>query len=200
MLGGSNAPQFDRLTSTTDLVTIGIGGNDIGLVGLATTCIEDSLSGKSCKQRYTAGGSDQISAKIAAAEPKIEGAIDGVRQRSPQARIVLVNYLDAVPDNGRACFPRVPIFRNADMAWFTAKFKEMNAMLAQAASAAGAEIADTYTPTIGHDACTAPTNRYVEPLTVLSLNPVGSLSLPLHPNVSGANAQSQIVFDRIRQG
>jgi lysophospholipase L1-like esterase len=200
VLGSSNAPQFDRLTATTDLVTIGIGGNDVGLVGLATTCIEDSLTGKSCKKHYTSGGTDQISAKIAAAEPKLEAAIDGVRARSPQARIVLVNYLDAVPDNGTACFPRVPILSNTDMAWFTAKFKEMNAMLATSAAGAGADLADTYTPTIGHDACKAPTTRYVEPLTILSLNPVGSLSVPLHPNVSGANAQSQIVFDRIRQG
>lgn len=200
VLGGTNAPQYDRLTPATDLVTIGIGGNDVGLVGLATTCIQDSVTGTSCKQRYTSGGTDEISAKIAAAEPKIEAAITGVRARSPQARVVLVNYLDAVPDNGKACFPRVPISSGTDMAWFTAKFKEMNAMLAQAAEATGADLADTYAPTVGHDACQAPTVRYVEPLTVLSLNPVGSLSVPLHPNVSGANAQTQIVYDRIRQG
>ena len=30
-LGGTNPPQFSHLTKNTDLVTVGIGGNDIGL-------------------------------------------------------------------------------------------------------------------------------------------------------------------------
>jgi hypothetical protein len=47
---GDNAPQFDRLTKQTDLVTIGIGGNDTGLVPLAESCILDSLENASCQQ------------------------------------------------------------------------------------------------------------------------------------------------------
>ena len=34
-LGGTNPAQFDRLTPTTDLVTVGIGGNDAGIAGAA---------------------------------------------------------------------------------------------------------------------------------------------------------------------
>src|SRR5437879_1488004 len=36
---GTNAPQFNALTKDTDLVTIGIGGNDFGVFGsLINTC------------------------------------------------------------------------------------------------------------------------------------------------------------------
>ena len=58
-------------------------------------------------------------------------------------------------------------------------------------------LVDTYTPTIGHNACTLPTVRYVETAGVLSINPTVNIAAPLHPNVAGANAQSAIVGDAI---
>src|SRR5436309_1468147 len=36
---GSVPPQFDALTPDTSLVTLQIGGNDAGLVGLAESCV-----------------------------------------------------------------------------------------------------------------------------------------------------------------
>jgi len=37
-LGGMSPAQFDRLAPTTDLVTLGIGGNDAGLPGASSCC------------------------------------------------------------------------------------------------------------------------------------------------------------------
>jgi lysophospholipase L1-like esterase len=196
---GTNAPQFDRLSAQTDLVTIGIGGNDTGLVPLAESCIVDSLVGASCEQANTVQGVDQVAAKITATRQVIITAIDGVRARAPHARIAIVNYLDAVPDNGRACFPYFPMTQE-NVTWFTQKFKDMNAMLADAAQAAGATLVDTYTPTIGRDVCQLPTVRYVESLGGPSLNPVGSIAAPLHPNQAGANAQAAIVYAALQNG
>ena len=194
--GGVNRPQLDRLTPTTDLVTIGIGGNDVGLVQLAVECALASVTFTSCKTRYTSGGVDRASVKIAATQVKIETAVQAVRARSPHARVILVNYLEAVPDDGQGCYPFVPV-KPTDMAWFTAKYKEMNAMIAAAASNTGADLADTYTPTIGHSTCAPAKTRYVEPLGLLTLNPVGSISAPLHPNIAGATAQSIAVYAEI---
>src|SRR5580698_531385 len=36
---GTNPPQFSHLSAATDLVTIGIGGNDVGFVGDAESCL-----------------------------------------------------------------------------------------------------------------------------------------------------------------
>lgn len=194
-LGGSNPPQFNRITKKTDLITIGIGGNDVGLVGLATECLQSAL--KSCKAAHVKNGKDDISDKIKATQPKIEAAIKNARKRaSKNVRIVLVNYLEAMPDNEKGCFPLVPV-TPTDSAWFTQRYKQMNAMLAKAAKAAGADLADTYKPTIGHSACALPTTRYVESVGVLSLNPLVNLAAPLHPNQAGANAQAQLVYARI---
>ena len=194
---GTNDPQFARITKKTNLVTIGIGGNDAGLVSLATECVEDVLTFASCKADNVKDGVDKESAAINAAEPKIEAAIKGVRARAAKGvRILLVNYLEAVPDNGKGCYPFIPL-PASDMAWFTSKFKQLNAMLATAAAKQKAQLVNTYTPTIGHNACASPTTRYVEFVGVLSLNPLLSLAAPLHPNIAGADAQTAIVASAI---
>jgi hypothetical protein len=37
--GGTNPPQFDRLTRRTTLVTVGIGGNDAGIASAGLDCL-----------------------------------------------------------------------------------------------------------------------------------------------------------------
>ncbi len=194
--GGVNAPQLDRLTPTTDLVTIGISGNDIGMVQVSVECGVAGLTLTSCQAKFTKGGVDRVSAKIAETQVELEAAVEAVQARSPHARVILVNYLESVPDSGRACFPLVPV-RQVDMPWLSAKYQEMNAMIAAAAANTGADLADTYTPSIGHSTCAPPRTRYVETVGVLTLNPIGSISAPLHPNRAGAVAQAAAVYAEI---
>jgi lysophospholipase L1-like esterase len=205
--GGINPPQLDALTSHTDLVTIGIGGNDVGLVGEAESCLNvlpnpvpglpEGLGG-SCKAAFTAGGVDQIDRDIRQTAPKIATVLAEIRQRAPHARILLVNYLDAVPTNGTGCWPLVPV-QNEDMAYLSAKFVDMNNMLGWMATLSHVQVVDTYTPTIGHDVCQAPNVRYVEGLIPFSLNPPG-VNFPLHPNGAGAEAQTQAAYAAIENG
>ena len=75
-------------------------------------------------------------------------ALEEIHRRSPNARVLLVNYLAAVPP--KACYPYVPILKE-DMPYLYEKFNELNAMVARAAARGGAELVDTYTPTLGHD-------------------------------------------------
>ena len=201
------APQFDALSPATDLVTLGIGGNDVGFVGDAEQCLNlvptpipgapEGLGG-SCAAADTAGGVDRISQAIAAAEPKVEAALAGIRQRAPNARVLLVNYLDAVPLDGKGCWPLVPV-QDEDMAYLAQKFVEMNDMLATAAAAQGDQLVDTFTPTIGHDVCQLPTVRDVEGVIPLSANPP-AVNFPMHPNGAGATAQTAAVDAAIGGG
>lgn len=205
--GGTNPPQFDRLSPTTDLVTVGIGGNDAGVAGAAIGCINlvpairvkgESLLpaplGGSCKEALTAGGVDTVGEAIIASEIKVVNALEEIHRRSPNARVLLVNYLAAVPP--KACYPYVPILPE-DMSYLFEKFNELNAMVARAAARGGAELVDTYTPTIGHDVCKSPLKRYVEAVLPLSVNGP-AVAVPAHPNSAGANAQARIVLEAIR--
>jgi len=72
--GGTNPPQFNALRADTTLVTVGIGGNDAGLVGVAEECAKlgaTAPTGTACRDHFAPGGRDTVAAKIEAAKPKI---------------------------------------------------------------------------------------------------------------------------------
>jgi lysophospholipase L1-like esterase len=206
-LGGTNPPQFDRLTPATDLVTVGIGGNDIGLASAVTSCLNllpvniglPGPLGGTCKAKFTAGGVDQLENAVTATGPKVAKALRQIKDRSPNARILLVNYLAGLPVSGKGCWPVIPIV-DVDVAYLQAKFRQMNAMLARVAADNGVELVDTYSPTVGHDACQAPTVRYVEGLIPISVSNPLLLAFPFHPNGAGAAAQSEIVLGAVQRG
>jgi hypothetical protein len=207
-LSGTAPPQFDALNPGVDLVTVGVGGNDVGFVGDAESCLSlvptpvagaPAGLGGSCAARFTAGGVDQIDQSIKAAAPKVAAMLAGIRQRAPNARILLVNYLDAVPLDGKGCWsPDLPVL-DVDMAYLSSKFVEMNQMLGWMATLEGVQVVDTFTPTIGHDVCRAPTVRDVEGIIPLSFNPL-DVNFPLHPNGAGAAAQTAAVYAAIEGG
>ena len=215
--GGTNPPQYDRLTPTTDLVTVGIGGNDAGFAGAAMACISllpietipmdlmplpdlplpvistSSLPVGGCKAYYTQGGVDRLAVAIAESEVKLVRAFQRIRELSPDARILAVNYLAAIPKRG--CWPTVPV-TNGDMAYLHDTFVELNAMVARAARTGGAELVDIYTPTLGHDMCKGPRVRYAEAFGP-SVNDL-AVGVPAHPNSAGARAQARAVLDYLR--
>lgn len=206
-LGGTNPPQFDRLTKTTDLVTLGIGGNDVGIAADVEDCLSAvpvAIPGLPeplgpCKDRFVKNGVDTIQLAVKATAPKIAKVIAGIKARSPKAHIFLVNYLNGLPLTGVGCWPIVPV-QNVDVAYLQAKFLQMNAMLAQVAKATHITLVDTYTPTIGHDVCQAPTIRYVEGLVPVSANTPTLAAFPFHPNQAGADAQARVVLATIEGG
>jgi hypothetical protein len=211
--GGTNPPQFDRLTGRTTLVTVGIGGNDAGIASAGLDCLNllpitspissdrfppipgtpitpEQVPLGGCKAKFTEGGVDQLSAAIQAARPKLVAAFRQIHKISPKARILALDYLAAVPDHG--CYPTVPA-TDEDMAYIHDKFLELNAMVRSAAKAGGAEFVNTYTPTLGHDMCQLPTVRYAETYGPSVNDP--AVGVPAHPNAAGARAQARVVLD-----
>jgi lysophospholipase L1-like esterase len=189
---GPNPPQFDALTQTTDYVTLGIGGNDIGFSEIVRNCVSQSRTGSPCKDRYTAGGTDQISQRIQETAPKVAAVIQGIHERASEARVFVVNYPAVLPDSGRGCWPIMPV-ADGDVPYLRDKEKELNQMLADQAAANAAEVIDWYTPSIGHDACKPPGVKWVEPVVPTNA------AAPVHPNVQGMIAASGLVITALRQ-
>jgi lysophospholipase L1-like esterase len=148
-------PQFNALGTQDALVTVGIGGNDAGLIGVAEECAKLDAAwpfGSRCKSHYQSGGSDSEVAAITATGPKVASAIQGIHARAPQARVLVVGYPDGLPQNGSSCYPIVP-FSSGDVSYFNSLELQLNAVLKQAAQVNGATYVDTFTSSIGHDAC-----------------------------------------------
>ena len=187
---GVNRPQFDGLRPATELVTIGIGGNDVGLVGAAVTCARLGAlapTGTACRSHFNSGGSDRIVAQIRATAPRIAAVIDGIRTRSPLARIVVVGYPDVLPRTGNGCHPLVPLSPD-DVRYFDGLIVRLNEMLAETSIANGAEFADTYLDSVGHDVCTLPPTRWFEGLVPTAP------AYPLHPNALGEASMGRSVL------
>jgi lysophospholipase L1-like esterase len=183
---GPNPPQLDSLSLDTRLVTLTIGGNDIGFSDLAQDCVSVLPFGSPCRDRYTRDG-DQISARIAATAGKVDDVLDAIRDRSPAAKVLVVNYsaiLPHAPSNG--CWPRMPI-TPADVRWLRSKHEELNAMLATQAAANGATVVDVYAASVGRSACAGSGTRWVEPYVP------GNAAAPLHPNLRGMQAMAALV-------
>ena len=188
-LGISVPPQEAALKSSTALVTLGIGGNDIGFSGIIETCAEDSLHnplGSPCKNEYDSGGTDQLLVRINATAPKVAAVVQQVHAIAPNARVLVVGYPDILPTSGVGCWPSVPISWG-DVPYLRSVELNLNSMLASTAAANGATYVDTYTPTIGHDACKSGSNRWIEGLIP------GTSAAPFHPNASGEAAMARAV-------
>ncbi|MFG1645873.1 SGNH/GDSL hydrolase family protein [Amycolatopsis sp. NPDC049252] len=151
----TQSPQFDAPTLDTDLVTIRIGGNDHGvfgsLVGTCPTLPAADPAGSPCQAHYPAGGVDTMTAAVQHTGRNLAKVIRGVREHSPGAEIVLVGYPRLVRPHGY-CPPVVPL-SDGDYAWAGQVERALNAAIESAAKQEKAQFADTYGPSLGHDAC-----------------------------------------------
>ncbi|MEJ7582590.1 MAG: SGNH/GDSL hydrolase family protein [Acidimicrobiales bacterium] len=195
--GGPNPPQFDSLDADTRVVTLGIGGNDIGFSEIATTCgglTRTDPLGAPCKAHYNEGGTDQIAARITATASKVDAVLDGIRSRALRAQIFVVGYPAILPEVVTtavwlACVETLPVALE-DMNWLRDDVeKALNTMLRTQAEANGAVYVDTYTGSIGHDACKPPIVRWVEPVAP------GDVAAPVHPNIRGMEGSKVAVLE-----
>jgi len=175
---GPNPPQFDRLDAGTQVVSLTIGGNDIGFSEIAQNCITWNPFSSPCRNRYIVNGVDTISQRIANTAPLVDAVLDGIRARSPSARTFVVNYPAIFPETGSGCWPQMPVSWR-DTPYLRAKQRELNQMLAGQAAANGARLVNWYQASIGHDACKSSSVRWVEPIVP------GNWAASIHPNRRG---------------
>jgi hypothetical protein len=175
---GPNPPQFNSLDASTTVVSLTIGGNDIGFSEVAESCITLNPFSHPCLDKYDAGGVDQLKARIEATAPKVAAVLAGIKARSPSAKVYVVNYPAIFPETGFGCWPQMPIGFQ-DVPYLRSTEQRLDGMLATQTAAAGATLVNWYNASIGHDACKSSSTRWVEPLVP------GELAAPIHPNQAG---------------
>jgi lysophospholipase L1-like esterase len=193
VIGGSNPPQLEALDDRTALVTLGIGGNDIGFADIIKNCAIKSPTkpfGAGCKDFYTQGGRDQLADRIDATGPKVAAVLDEISKRAPHAKVLVVGYPTILPDSGPGCFPVVP-FTPGDVAYLRKTTHELNDMLADQADKADAQYVDTYRTSIGHDVCQLPGRKWVEGLVPTAP------AAPVHPNALGMRNSANTVLRQL---
>ena len=144
--GMSVPPQLKALSERTDLVTVGIGANNHGLYArMATVCRRSAQICRLHDRREVLGDIvDQV-------QPALVPALGLIRERAPNARVLLVGYPKMLPSTGGCA--RLPRMRGQDRATFRDINLRLRYAMRDAAREAGVEYVDFYAVSAGHDIC-----------------------------------------------
>lgn len=148
-------PQLAALSADTDLVTVGIGGNDFGVFGrLVTTCPRlrsQDPDGDPCRDHFGGEGRDALMSDLATTRDRLDEAVEEIRRRAPHAQVLLVGYPRIAPMQGTC--PAVLPFADGDYRYANQVERRLNAALRHAARSHDVAYVDTYAASRGHDAC-----------------------------------------------
>lgn len=175
-------PQFDALTPDTDLVTLSIGGNDIGF-GAIAGCVAQTprvATGAPCRDRLEQPVTDALNALPAS----LDTVYAGIADRSASARVVTTAYMPLVPDHGGCDF--VSDMSPGDVTWIRHVTERVNLIVADAAERAGATVAEP-DDADQHHACAPASERYTD----FAGTETGSH--PMHPTAAGQRAMAGAV-------
>jgi lysophospholipase L1-like esterase len=135
--------QLSSLSAATTLVSITIGGNDVGFSSIMETCVLKSTS--SCESAVAAG-------EKYAAGPlprQLDATLAGIRAHAPNAKVVVLGYPDFYDLSARFCFG----LSGADHRALDAGINELDGVIAAAAARAGDAFADVRATFSGHELC-----------------------------------------------
>ncbi|MCF6378744.1 SGNH/GDSL hydrolase family protein [Nocardioides KLBMP 9356] len=176
--GGTAPPQIDAVSSDTDLVTLGIGGNDFA--------IYDGLI--RCQQPGAACPVDQLGADARKVAGRIAQAVRRITTIAPDADVLVVGYPDILPTEGTCkaigTSPEVlgPVTEVAGL---------LNASLRRGAEAAGASYVDMEAVSGGHDVC-AKGRAWVNGPRFRA-----GIAAPFHPKINGMRAIATEVYRQV---
>ncbi len=218
-VAGTAAPQLDVFkTVQPGLVTITIGGNDLGFTRIFTDCVAATANGplvlhptfSSCSDYYGSTAADGGAATnpyslLSRTAAKVQRAIAAVRAAAPQAKVVVIAYPAIQPDKAHTpaagCFNNAPVtggpfpsalpITNTDTPYLQHLQQRLDRRIGEAAAATGASYADIYPSSLAHSACSPESTRWVEPLL-----PGGGGTNYLHPSIAGAR---EMAIDLIRK-
>lgn len=164
-------PQIDAVTPDVRLVTITIGGNDVGYIGGLMAGSRCPASGTPCRPAQTPD-----EAIWAADERAMRAIVVEIRHRAPGARIVFVDYLTIFPKHGTCAILGL---NEAQADSGRAIARRLATVTARVAATAGVELLPASSLSKGHDACNgAPWINGAAPKP----------GVPFHPTAEGMRA------------
>ena len=93
---GTPESQIERVTENTSLVTLGIGGNDLGFIPVLRTCMVRMplLDSSVCVEQE-----EDIDERMETFEKTLKEVLEEIRDRAPDARILVLGYPRLFPED-----------------------------------------------------------------------------------------------------
>lgn len=173
---GANPPQIDAVTSQTRLVTMTIGGNDVGYIGTAIAC------GQPDSTCTATSNPAQIDAAFQALPNALTRLIQAVRTKAPTAIIVLVTYPRLVAPTACAALHYSPAATRLVGSMGT----RLEQVFVRVAKTDHVRLADPYVLGAKHGPCATDANQWVAGL-------VASNGFEYHPTVAGHQEMAHLV-------
>lgn len=184
----SVAPQIDRaqLSASTDVVTIGVGGNSLPFGKILTSCLllgtgqEDDAT--PCRDAYERGDfildPESIRDKFQRVFREYVAMLEAVHEKAPNAKVITVGYPTIVPSDATTCDRQDTTELAADIkdaetrlsathgyiAWLGEVNTELNAIIDDATDLVdyGYTYVDVAASSVGYDACQPRATKWVE--------------------------------------
>jgi lysophospholipase L1-like esterase len=176
---GSDQPerrrsQIARIAGDPNLITVAIGGNDLGF----RTVLEDCIA-FDCVAKYHRSTGDVLDARIDQLARRLPAAYRAVQAAAPNARVVVVDYPKLFPDAKRNC-AALDRITPAEGAYLNRELERADIAILDAAREAGVRGIDISTALEGGE-LTCSGTQYLN-----HLNPqLDLLSGSFHPNALG---------------
>ena len=131
---GNRLAQLDAVSADTNLVTVTVGGNDIGYLGALTLGSLPSVFGRKRLAEFL--DPYTLDDRFAKLEERMTRIATRVREQAPDARLVFVEYLTILPPEGVPAIP--PGDRVAD--WGRLVAERLSELTRAVAKAEGGEV------------------------------------------------------------
>ncbi|MCW1820103.1 MULTISPECIES: SGNH/GDSL hydrolase family protein [Mycolicibacterium] len=179
-------PQIDALDGTEGLVTVTIGGNDVGyvpqLMAAALPRFTRSLPVVGQRLRGLLDPAARAEALAEVADSLVTVGRE-IRRRAPRARVLFVDYLTLLPPEGVAASP----LSEADAALGRRVASELERLTGAAAAQTDCGWVRAAQASLAHHAWSA------QPWTTRPGLPWPGRAAPLHPNAAGMRAVADLV-------
>ena len=176
--GKTVAPQLDALSAETDLVTLGIGGNDFGIFSSLVGCVDDCSAQM---QQRLLRDAERV-------EARVRKVVRAISKRAPEAQVYVVGYPQVLPE-GESCRAVPLTLAQLDTAARIAQ--RLNMSLDAGAEAGNASYVDVGPASEGHDVCAGKAAWINGPEMRLGI------AAPFHPVLEGMRGVAIEVFSEI---
>ena len=186
-------PQIHALDGSEELVTITIGGNDVGYVPLLTAAAlpvavrSVPVLGGMLRELLDPAARDR--ALVGVAESLIAVG-QTVRKRAPRARVLFVDYLTVLPPAGQDASP----LSGVDAALARRVAATLERLTSDAAAETGCEVVRASDASRGHHAWSA--DPWTTKPTRFGL-PIPGRPFPAHPNAAGMRAVADLIIEQV---
>ncbi|WP_283137737.1 SGNH/GDSL hydrolase family protein [Rhizohabitans arisaemae] len=196
---GGQGPQVDGVDGRASLITLTIGGNDLGYAGVLKNCVTSVLWSDSCREQQP-----EILARIDVLRADLARLLGELHRKAPRARIVVMGYPRLFPERPSGSVD----FVGADeQLWLNEMTRRANEVIRQtvrgvdeeivaARDGGSAEFADAFTAFDGGEAGTA--SPYLHALNVDF--PVNVDPRSFHPNEAGNRRLAEVVRAQVHAG